>query len=457
MGELSHFDEFLGLDRTLGFARNDDWLTVYTAGEPTLRKPPMQYWMSAGLMGLGLDDLVAMRLPSMIFALGVLMSVILLALAILPERPWVGAASVVVFASSTEFWRYALSAMLDTGATFFLTLGFAAALLARRNSRWWVLAGLAAVLGSLHKAPLVFVFLALYLVLLRRTSGDAATGLHWLRTNDPVFRRTLRISIAAALAWPVLQIALNGPGLFIDAYGAQMIERFAPIAPVKDPRSVAQLIGLLVGREPLLRSLGIAALVALPFVLKRRDLLPLPLCFAVYAVAMFLAGGNVYPRYALLFDPLMAVALGAVVCLPRAPWLGGLAALGISALASGPVKSPGQLALGAKEATRSAVAALKRAGAIVTPDDTFVLCNWHPKTRISNGAVSVYASGGRAYTDLLKIPDIMAEGQRLAGRRVLGVCPQADMAELSVVFDGMIIRETNSGFAIWSAESLALR
>ena len=60
-GHLYHFDEFYTYDRSTGFARNDDWLAVYSNNEPSLKKPPLQYWMSGLLMEVLPISLSAMK------------------------------------------------------------------------------------------------------------------------------------------------------------------------------------------------------------------------------------------------------------------------------------------------------------------------------------------------------------------------------------------------------------
>ena len=127
VGGFRFFDEFHTLDRTTAFARHGDWFTVYSLQEPSFKKPPLQYWMSAGLLETGAGELTALRLPSFLFTLGSLVATALLAAAVMPATLWAMPASVLLLACSTMFWAYGLSAMLASGATFFATLALAAA------------------------------------------------------------------------------------------------------------------------------------------------------------------------------------------------------------------------------------------------------------------------------------------------------------------------------------------
>ena len=37
------YDEFYSLERSHGFDKFNDWLSVYSLNEPTAKKPPLQY------------------------------------------------------------------------------------------------------------------------------------------------------------------------------------------------------------------------------------------------------------------------------------------------------------------------------------------------------------------------------------------------------------------------------
>jgi 4-amino-4-deoxy-L-arabinose transferase-like glycosyltransferase len=153
VGGISHFDEFYTLDRAISFGRMGDWFTVFSGNEPSFRKPPLQYWMSAGLLDAGVGETVALRLPSMLFALGTLAATAWLARAIAPALPWAMPISVGLLASSVQFWSFANSGMLDVGAGFFAAAAVAAAVVALDRPRVWYVVALLLGLGALQKAP----------------------------------------------------------------------------------------------------------------------------------------------------------------------------------------------------------------------------------------------------------------------------------------------------------------
>lgn len=202
-GSVHHRDEFLTLDRSASFLRLGDWLTVYANNAPTFKKPPLQYWAIAGLMAQGIDLEVALRLPSFLFGLGLLVVTAWLAHIAMPENRWAMPASVLLLACSERFWEICLSALLDTGATFFATLALAATLAAiRRPQLWWLVAA-ACGMGALQKAPTPLLFSAVPLAVLAATGrwsgvvvGDSLRSRHFIAA--------LTFALILVVAWPTL-------------------------------------------------------------------------------------------------------------------------------------------------------------------------------------------------------------------------------------------------------------
>jgi len=238
-GGINRYDEFYTLDRSASFARQGDWLSVYSRNEVTFKKPPLQYWMSALLLESGIEQAVALRLPSMLFALGTLLSTALLAAAIVPQYPWSMPLSVLLGASSNQFWENATSAMLDSGTAFFATLALATAILALRRPVWWYAVAVAIGLGALQKAPIGLLLVALYILFLSLTRTRHGFSYKELK-RQPQFRRSLLIAIIATLAWPVLQTLMHGTGALDEFFREQMVRRFAP-EPFEELRRLATL------------------------------------------------------------------------------------------------------------------------------------------------------------------------------------------------------------------------
>ncbi|ARE39878.1 4-amino-4-deoxy-L-arabinose transferase and related glycosyltransferases of PMT family [Rhodovulum sp. P5] len=452
-GGISQYDEFTTLDRTMGFARQDDWLTVYYKNEPSFRKPPLQYWMSAGLMQAGVDQTLAVRLPSMVFALATLVATGLLAALVMPWNLWAVPAAMLLLASSTQFWAYAASAMLDSGAALFAVLALAAALVALRRPGWWYACALAVGLGAWQKAPVPLVLVGLFLFLLAKVGSgfryaDIKTNVH--------FRYALRLALVLTFAWPAFQTVLYGYEVIEDLYGGQMIERFAPVAPLKQPRGWEQFEQLVIVGEPVLRWAGIAALLWLPWRLKRPELRVLPALFAIYVVAMLLAGGSVYSRYTLIFLPLLPVALAAVsLSFFRRPWAPLLLVLVVSAVSGSPFKSPETLGVYQSDKLQTQLQVLAEVGQSLRPEERLITCNWNRDSRFLPGAVSILASGGRVFVGL-NTPtqfDRYHEMGRLDGP-VRGVCTAEELDEILPRLEGVKRERMLADYVVWTAEAV---
>jgi 4-amino-4-deoxy-L-arabinose transferase-like glycosyltransferase len=454
-GGFRFFDEFHTLDRTTAFARHGDWFTVWSLQEPSFKKPPLQYWMSAGLIEAGAGELTALRLPSFLFALGTLAATALLAAAVMPATFWAMPAAVLLLACSTMFWQYALSAMLDSGAAFFATLALAAAILALKRPQWWYVAGAAIALGSLQKAWIGLPLVALWLALL-----GATARWHGLRLRDIAARREFRISAAIALAgsllWPLAQTLLHGADALDEFFGDQMIDRFLPGAGPAEGHSLRYLSALIVGGEPSLRWPAILALLWLPWRLGRMDLLPLPAVFALFAAAMFLAGGNVSPRYTLIFLPLLAVALAAVLLslVPRPLFAVPLFGL-IAWAAGGPLKNAAALELAMDRDYAEQIAVMTAAGAAMDPGDRLVICTAGGARRLIPALASRYAANGRPFVRLANERSLRHNAERgLLDGPFVGVCRPEDLRMFEDAFPGLEILAERNGYLIWKADAL---
>jgi hypothetical protein len=411
--------------------------------------------MSASLLEAGTGELTGVRLPSFVFAVGTLIAVALLAAAVMPANLWAMPAAVLLLACSTMFWAYGLSAMLDSGATFFATLALAAAILALRHPRWWYVAGTAIALGSLQKAWIGLPLVALYLALLGATSRW-----HGIRLRDIAAHRAFRVSAAIALGgsllWPLAQTLLHGADALDEFFGDQMIDRFLPGEARGDARGLGDLAALIIGGEPSFRWPAILALLWLPWRLGRMDLLPLPLVFALFAAAMLMAGGHVSARYTLIFLPLLAVALAAVILslVPRPLFAAPLVAL-MAWASGGPLKTPADLELTMDPSYATQIEILSFAGETIRPEETLVICTVAGEDRLIPSLASHYAAQGRPFVRLVNERSLRHNAERgLLDAPVLGVCTPEDLRLFAGAFAGLETVAERNGYLIWRAEGL---
>jgi len=454
-GFISHTDEFATLDRSSSMLVTGDWGTVHSRNLPSFKKPPLQYWMTAALLDAGVGLPAALRFPSLAFALACLAAVGLLARSILPGSPWVAPAAMLLCASSLDFWVLSTSALLDTGSVFFATLAVAATIRALERPGWWYIAAAAVALGALQKAPIGLFLVLGYLFVLSWTTSRHGIDMTALR-RSATFRRAVRIALAIALAWPVFQLLRHSSVTVVEDLLGQTVGRFVPAGFDEDLSDFSGLYDMIIRGEPILRGLGIAALIWLPWRLRRFELLPLPVLFATFVLLMYLAVGNVSGRYTLVFLPLLAAALAAVLLsLPVPALVRAAGVLAVAALSLGPLKPQADLGLHAPAERMQAIAALELVGASLGPDETLVICNWRPRV-FPPGAVTYFASGGRPFEMPLSPGEISrryAEG-RLAGP-LRGLCPTAQLDEMAGSLEGLVRVEEISDFTHWTAEGAA--
>jgi 4-amino-4-deoxy-L-arabinose transferase-like glycosyltransferase len=228
-GTYMHSDEFLTLERSYGFLKFDDWLTVYSNNEVSHKKPPLQYWLSAVLLRNGADGFFSVRVWSFLFLAGTCLGTALLTRQLAPDNPWAPAASVLLLIASSEFVQNGRSGLLDSGMAFFVLMTILSFFKARDDGRWWLVCGLCAGLGALQKTPLALGVVLLFLAVCRFCANGGCEGYSWSELKrDRRFLAGLCVAVVLTLAWPALQVVAHGTGHLKVAYGQEMLERFTP-------------------------------------------------------------------------------------------------------------------------------------------------------------------------------------------------------------------------------------
>ncbi|MFD1341728.1 ArnT family glycosyltransferase [Litorisediminicola beolgyonensis] len=444
---LNHYDEFFTLDRTTGFARHHDWLTVWSQNEPSFKKPPLQYWTGAWFLEAGLPETMALRLPSFLSALLLLAATGALAFTLRPGSPWIIPAAIAFTAASPQLWSYALSAMLDIATAFWSTLAVTLALVALRRPNWWYAVAVACALGALQKAPVGVVFVGLMLWVIRLVEDGTDPALHRV-TKGRTFRRAFWLMVVLVLAWPVLQVFRHGPDAIIDLYFKQMYRRFAP-SVFSDPGSnAASLPDLLFVGEYALRGLGFVALLWLPVRLGRKELWGLAALPVIYVVAVIFTEGSVYSRYSLVFLPLLTAALAAMVfALPAPLWLRGGVAAALAALFSLQLEAP-QLTRDPHVVQQIALA--ERPEAQLGSDEVLIQCKWGADDATIPGLVSVYAAQGRPFEVVGRPKDLAPFIARFEpGQTFMGFCTEGSLADVTEAVPDAAVVAQEGPFLIW--------
>jgi 4-amino-4-deoxy-L-arabinose transferase-like glycosyltransferase len=319
-GQRVNYDGYYTLGRSWGFLATGDWLAVHQNFTPNFKKPPLQYWVTAGLMSTGLPELVALRGFSFVAALWSILLTGALACRLAPDIFLVPSLAALLLCSFRLFASYSVTGMLDVGQGFFVLLVGFAAVSAAEDRRWWLVAGLAAGLGCLQKSPYPLVAYLFLMVFLLAGSRPAHGQSLRERVRDPYILGGLATALVLAFSWPMIQWVRFGGKYWRTAYHHEMILRFTPDigAPgASIARNVSRLF-------PSSSVISVASLLALGggcllavFISRRlrtdRRLRGLAILYAATLLAILLAGGRINPRYLLSILPLLATIAGVVI------------------------------------------------------------------------------------------------------------------------------------------------
>jgi 4-amino-4-deoxy-L-arabinose transferase-like glycosyltransferase len=448
-GSIQHTDEFLTLDRSHSFLIRDDYLTVYSESQPTFKKPPLQYWATAWLMQHTNDLEVALRMPSYLCAIALLVVTGILVGVLSPATPWAIPAAIALLAGAKTFGESAQSALLDMGATLFATVAMLACWLALRKPRWWYVVALVSGLAALQKAPippLVVAAMVGFLYLTRKRHdidvGSALRNRHFLGAA--------LLTVALVAFWPALQWALHGTSALAQAYVGEMVDRFNPATESRRPSSLRVLLN----GEGWLRLPAIVALFALPRVLRRYELAVFPFLLVGFVILTAVAGGHVSRRYSILLMPLLMTAFAVVTVRVVPGRVLPVVVIAAFALSSGgPFKSARFLGLTA-DGPALHVPMLQSVSRSLGESESLVMCNWgrRKSPKLFRGAVSYYASNGRPFQVLLDPQELSRlEGDRRIEGPYRGVCNAEQFAELRPWLADPQIVESAHGYVHWTS------
>ena len=184
-----------------------DWLVPYFLGKPRLNKPPLSYWLVAGLAEASASPRVTpwqARAPSILGGAGVVALTMMIALALADAE--VAALAGWIALSSFGLFRYTHSARPDMLYAFWCTAMLAAFVRAWPAHLLW----LGAALATLTKGPQVPVMLLAAIVIVERRRGSTWRTL--ARQLHPLTGLALMLALTVPWWWGVNR-ALGGHGL----------------------------------------------------------------------------------------------------------------------------------------------------------------------------------------------------------------------------------------------------
>lgn len=456
VGELWHYDEFYSYDRARGFSAMSDWLTVYHLGAPTLKKPPLQYWMSAALMEAGVQHVLAMRIPSMLFTACAMMATAALAYAMFPKQVWLMPCALLLLSTSTQFWEHATSAMLDTGAAFFSTLGVLSLFLSLKDPRYWPTFPIAVFLAGLQKGPTPLGFLLMALIglaLLAPLYGGKLLKI----LKDRRFVFSTLAAVILGFAWQIFQkIRYSETDSLRGNIERQMLKRFLPEnAEILSP-GLERISDIILAGEPVIRVAGFAGLLLLPFIARRPAYFAMSSIVVLFVVVMIFASGKIFARYTLTILPLLCIgAAWLIFFFCRKPAIAIIATVTIVLPLGGPLRPWDDLAQsrpGRYSVPISQI--LSPLNDAITVDETAIFCG-HSTRTIPPGAIHVYApQAGTGHPIYIRdIKSIERNMQDYEGGPVRGICREAEIDAIRPYFSDLETEPVIKDFVMWTATS----
>jgi 4-amino-4-deoxy-L-arabinose transferase-like glycosyltransferase len=279
-----------------------DWVVPHFLGTPRLNKPPLSYWLVAGLAEATASQRVAPwqgRAPSILAGAGVVALAMVMALALADGTT--AAVAGLIAASSVGLFRYTHSARPDMLYAFWCTL-----MLATFTCRWpSPLLWLSVALATLTKGPQFPAMVLVAIVVAERRRGTT------LRALGQRLRPLVGITMALALTlpwWWAVQRALGGRALAGSQLGGSLLLPSA--AALLDPYFFYRPVALI---------LPSAVIVALALVWRRwpakpRDVMWWLACFVVVPAIAFTVGPQRRPHYMLPALAPMCVLLALIAC-----------------------------------------------------------------------------------------------------------------------------------------------
>ncbi len=298
---------------TRGMLRSGDYFDPVFNAHPRWEKPVLLYWLQAAPLRLGVDDELAMRLPSA--ALGALAVVGVYALGVFWWSRNAGLVAAALLATTFRFVTYGRQGLTDIPAlagivaTFLaFEIGSAPERSRRQRLAWW--AGWIVVgLTALTKGPLAVIAPAIWIV---------AT---WIRRRDAIRWRAIAAGAALAVvvggSWFVYMAASRGSA-FVGVNNYEFLQRYFDRSfpgPSRGPFFYLTILPGEIAPWPLVVAAAVVFLLRNWKALDRRsqDGVVVAAAWAVGVLLICSLSHYKLPHYALpLYPPLMLLAGAAI-------------------------------------------------------------------------------------------------------------------------------------------------
>jgi 4-amino-4-deoxy-L-arabinose transferase-like glycosyltransferase len=280
--------------------------------QPYFNKPPLAFWIVGAVLRVTGPEVWAVRLTSLIAAIGAVVAVVDIARRLSGRR--VALLTGVVLATTMEFARYTRAFSLDLWLTMFIVWAVWCVVVgAQRNRMAWVIAAALPIGAALMVKPFIIVFpmglVAVWVACIGRARLIPALG------------AALVVGAAIAAPWHIAMARHFGEAFTGTYFGTQTVERLE--GTMQDPNPWWYYLWKLVRSYlPWVVTLlaGVIAAALGRFSRRDRALVILSVLWIVGWLAITSAIGDRRARYLVPIYPLMAPisALWVARCLPGA-------------------------------------------------------------------------------------------------------------------------------------------
>lgn len=224
IGDLGGYDDAVYAHEGKQMLATGQWWSVYLNGQLDFDKPPMFVWLEAISMAVfGVTDFAA-KFPAALLGFGTILLVYFVACELSPSYRlpvW----SMLILLCTQIFIRFSMRAMTDVPFTFFFLLTIFAYLKGLKQSRYFLLFGLAASFAVLMRSFLGVIPIGVVIIHLIVT-GQAR------RLLSKSFIAGLVIAIGLPMVWFVSQYLIHGSE-FLFRHFSWTVENL-PLANGKD-------------------------------------------------------------------------------------------------------------------------------------------------------------------------------------------------------------------------------
>jgi len=273
-----------------------DWFTMHSNGAPSWIKPPLYFWLEAGIFSLFGASEYGARFPAALCGYLCAILIYLLTRRLFGRRT--AFLAILVTATSFLLIKYSRRAMIDVPVAFATTLGMYALVRAEKRSPFFLLYGLAIALGYYFKA-IQGLYLALIGPAYLLVSGQ------WRRLAGPWFLAANAGAACLIALWVVPQFLTNGDA-FLSSQSAlgPLLSRGLTDEPARLFEPFLSLFRVFWPWVPL----SAAGLIALARTRPRSRETQLLFCWFFPVMAVLCASRSYFQRYLLPVVPVLIIA-----------------------------------------------------------------------------------------------------------------------------------------------------